>query len=1089
LNLARPDIVRNVHTNYLDAGADLIETNSFGGSPPTLNEFDLAHKAREINRLAAEIACEAAAPFAKTRPIFVLGSMGPGTRLPSLGQTDWDSLHDAYATQAAGLIEGGADALLIETCQDPLQIKAAVAGARTAGDVPIFIQITIESSGTMLIGTDIEAAATILEALRPDMMGMNCATGPAEMAEPLGWLSRHWPSRISVQPNAGMPHLENGKTIYPLEPGELSRWHRRFVSELGVNMVGGCCGTVPAHIGAVNAMLTDMADPGCRRPKPNARKSVWIPAIASPFAAHAARQENGVLMIGERCNANGSARWRRLQEVRDWNGAVAMAREQEHEGVQALDISTAHLAQNEGADMIAVVERLRGDLTAVLVVDSTDPAVMEAALKRYGGKPILNSIHFEDGEKEAAAKLALAKRFGAAVIGLAIDENGMAKTADRKIAIAKRLIEFARTRFDMPLSDFYIDPLIFTIATGMKEDRASAIETLAAIRAIRTDYPDVQIILGLSNVSFGLPPAARAVVNTVFLDMAQREGATAAILHAGRIRPLHIIDPEDIRLTENALLDRHENGSDPLAELITRFTGVEATKTTTTSDRPDDPMKRLAWRVIQGVRDGLEDDLAAALAKSKPLDLINGPLMDGMGQVGEMFGAGLMPLPFVLRAAEIMKTAVGLLEPVMEKGEGQSKETLVLATVAGDVHDIGKNLVDIILTNNGVKVVNLGVKQPLVSILEAARVQNADAISMSGLLVKSAHVMRDSLAEMAARGIDIPVILGGAALTRRFVNEDCAKAYGGGPVAYSKDAFDGLRLMKLVANGGFDDYVKADRLKTAIGPKRAQVTASGVPPLSADDVRTSRREKNKSIAVPESPFLGARLIEDIPVDTLLPCLDRRSLARFHWDGVHRLDAEIDAEIKRLIDLCEPAGGLRAKGVYGYWLAAGTGDSICLFDTKNGTETARFDLPRQSTGARLCLADYLRDIDDPPRDVLAMQAVTMGNGIANFLADLFAQNRYRDYVLLHGLVVELAEAAAQLLHSRIRRELGIDANRGLRYAFGYPACPDLHMQARQLALLGADRIGLALTESDALVPEASTTALVFHNRVAEYFSIT
>ncbi|HRJ60289.1 MAG TPA: homocysteine S-methyltransferase family protein, partial [Azospirillaceae bacterium] len=818
LPLSRPDIVRDIHKGYYEAGADMVETDTFGASPVTLGEFGIGDKAFEINKRACELAREAADMFkADGRPRFIIGSIGPGTKLPSLGHIAYQAAEDSFYVQATGLIAGGADAVLIETCQDPLQIKAAVNGAKRARkeagtDLPIFVQVTVETTGTLLVGSDIAAAATIIEAMDVNGLGLNCATGPLEMSEHVKWLTQNWPGFVSVQPNAGLPELVDGKTHYPLRAEDFATWLERFVSEDGVNLVGGCCGTNIPHIAAAHQMLAKLAPAGSHRPHPKARTVHWVPAVASLYSQQTLRQENAFFAIGERCNANGSKKWRELQAAGDWDGCVDMAREQVKEGSHSLDVCTAFVGRDEVKEMNAVIERFAGSVNAPLVIDSTEYGVLEQALQRYGGKAILNSINFEDGEEPANKRLELAKRFGAAVVALTIDEEGMAKTADAKLRIAKRLYALAVDTYGLKPHDLLFDPLTFTIATGNEDDRRLAIETLDGIEAIAREMPDCQIILGLSNVSFGLNAAARHVLNSVFLDHAVKRGMTGAIVHVSKIMPLHLIPENEVKVAEDLIFDRRAAGYDPLQAFIALFEGRKATDAKKKT-RPETIEEVLKVRIVDGDRTGLEDDLKTALEKYQPLEIINNLLLEGMKTVGELFGAGKMQLPFVLQSAETMKAAVAFLEPLMEKIDGQQKGTLVLATVKGDVHDIGKNLVDIILTNNGYKVVNLGIKQPINAIIEAVKQHKADAVGMSGLLVKSTVIMRENLEEMTRAGLEAPVLLGGAALTRGYVEEDCVRAYGCGRVAYASDAFDGLTLMDQVMDGRFDAQLKLQQAK------------------------------------------------------------------------------------------------------------------------------------------------------------------------------------------------------------------------------------------------------------------------------------
>ncbi len=1121
LSRSRPDLVLTIHRDYLMAGADMVITNTFGASPVTLGEFGLADEAFSLNRQAAELAREAVESFKSDgAERFVLGDVGPGTKLPSLGHIDYDSLEKALSIQCDGLLAGGVDAILVETCQDPLQIKAAVNGAKLArqkagAETPIFVQVTVETTGTLLLGADIAAAATVVEALDVPLMGINCATGPQEMEEHVGWLAKNWPGPISVQPNAGLPELVDGQTRYPLRPAELAKWQERFIIEDGVNMIGGCCGTGTSHIEALDAMLRRRADKGQRRPPPGRREVRRLPAAASLYSRVPFRQEQAIFSIGERCNANGSKKFRRLQEAGDWDGCVGMGREQTGEGSHALDLCTAFVGRDEAADMSELTSRMRGAVTAPLVIDSTELAVLETALKLYGGKAIINSINFEDGEQPARQRLRLARKFGAAVIALTIDEDGMAKTVGEKVRIAKRLHEFACHRHGLPPSDLLIDPLTFTICTGNEDDRGLALATLDAIAEIAGELPECQIILGVSNVSFGLKPAARHVLNSVFLDQAVKRGLTGAIVHVSKIIPLHKISEAEKKVVEDLILDRRETNYHPLHAFIGLFADrrEEAAKKT---ERPAAIDERLKQRIVDGDRLGLDDDLALALKDHNPLVIINTFLLDGMKVVGELFGAGRMQLPFVLQAAETMKAAVSYLEPHMEQTDGREKGTIVLATVKGDVHDIGKNLVDIILTNNGYKVINLGIKQPLGNIVEAAAKHRADAIGMSGLLVKSTVVMRENLREMTRQNISLPVFLGGAALTRRYVEEDCVAAYGSGRAAYAKDAFDGLVLIEKVIGGRFDDHLEkqaAKRKKRPAGKKRRPDEEPPPPlrPVDWAETSTLKTRLPAQVEVPEPPFLGPRLVENVDLKALLPFLNETMLFQFHWGfkkaGRDRAEwkkwaaREVRPILSGLIQRCRDEEILRPAAAYGYWKCASEGNSVILFEEDGQSEAARFAFPRQNKKHGLCIADFFRDVDRPSRDVIGLQVVTVGQRASDVARQWFDADRYRDYLYLHGLSVEIAEAMAEYLHKRIRGELGFgheDARRmdkllkqgyrGSRYSFGYPACPDLSMQRKILDLLGAGKLGIVITESDELVPEQSTSAFVVHHPRAKYFTV-
>ncbi len=1116
LNLSRPDLVREIHRGYYAAGADMVETNSFGGSPITLAEFDLQDRTHEINKLAGELAREAADSFGDGRHRWVLGSIGPGTKLPSLGNIAYDPLEQALAEQSAGLIAGGVDAILIETCQDTLQIKAAVNGAKIARaaagkDTPIFVQVTVETTGTLLVGPDIAAAATVVHALDVPLIGLNCATGPQEMAEHVRWLAANWPGLLSIQPNAGLPELVNGATHYPLGAAEMASWVERFVLEDGLNLVGGCCGTSVPHIEALDAMLRRLGE---HRPAPVARSHHWVPSVASLYGQTPLRQENSYFSIGERCNANGSKRWRELQERGDWDAAVSVGREQVTEGSNSLDVCTAFVGRDEVAEMNEVITRFTSSVNAPLVIDSTETRVLESALKLHGGKPIINSINLEDGEAHAAARLVLAKKFGAAVIAGTIDEAGMAKTAERKLEIAERLVAFCCGQHGLPQSDLMIDPLALVVTTGNEDERKLALWTLQGIQAIHDKFPDVQIVLGLSNVSFGLNAAARVVLNSVFLDMAVKAGMTAAIVHVSKIRPLHQIAPEEVQVAEDLLLDRRREGYDPLHRMLELFTDrklADAAKKT----RAETVESRLKDRIVDGDRKGLSDELDEAMRTLPPLTIINEILLDGMKVVGELFGAGKMQLPFVLQSAETMKAAVAHLEPFMEKAVGQEKGTIVLATVKGDVHDIGKNLVDIILTNNGYRVVNLGIKVTLADMVAAAKQHHAHAIGMSGLLVKSTVVMRENLEEMTRQGLDIPVMLGGAALTRNYVEDDCVQSYACGRVVYARDAFDGLHLMDKVTGNGFDDYlaaIQSKRTGKTRNTKRTlgQADKAAFRPVDVAEVRARRQGLTQGVPVVQPPFWGARVLESTP-KAVLPFLNERSLYQFQWgfrkqgrtleDFLGWAKQELRPVMKRMFALCEADAILRPQAIYGYWKAAGQGNDLIVFDQDGTTELARFALPRQPKEDGECIADFFRDVDDAERDVIGLQVVTVGQKASDTARIWFEDNRYQDYLYLHGLSVEMAEAMAEYTHKRIRAECGFASEddrdmdkmlsqsyRGSRYSFGYPACPKLEDQAPLLALLGAERIGVEISDEWQLHPEQSTSAIVVLNPKAKYFSV-
>ena len=1116
LNLSRPDLVREIHRGYFEAGADMVETNTFGGSTITLEEFGLGARAHEINKIAAELAREAADTFSDGRHRYVIGSIGPGTKLPTLGNIAYDPLEAAIAVQCRGLIAGGVDAILIETCQDTLQIKAAVNAAKLArkeagADTPIFVQVTVETTGTLLVGPDIAAAATVIHALDIPVIGLNCAMGPQEMSEHVRWLATNWPGMISVQPNAGLPELVDGKTHYPLDPASMASWMERFVAEDGLNIIGGCCGTSTPHIQALDAMLRKRSG---FRPAPVARKPVWIPSVASLYGQTALRQENSYFSIGERCNANGSKKWRELQENGDWDGCVAVGREQVAEGSNSLDICTAFVGRDEVMEMNEIITRFTSSVNSPLVIDSTETNVLEAALKLHGGKPIINSINFEDGEQAAEDRLILAKKFGAAVIALTIDEKGMAKTPEEKLAIARRLVAFACDKHGLPQSDLLIDPLTFTVATGNEDDRKLGQWTLEGIKLIRDEFPDIQIILGLSNISFGLNAASRAVLNSVFLDHAVRAGMTGAIVHVSKIRPLHLIPREEVEVMEDLLFDRRREDYDPLQKLLAMFADRKLADAVKKEKAPT-VEGRLKDRIVDGDRKGLGDELDAAMQKHPPAR--HHQQHPARRHEGGWRAVRRRQDAAPLRAAIRRDHESRRRPPRTPHGARRrpGKGTIVLATVKGDVHDIGKNLVDIILTNNGYRVVNLGIKVTLADMVAAAKEHRAHAIGMSGLLVKSTVVMRENLEEMTRQGLDIPVMLGGAALTRNYVEDDCVTAYASGRVAYARDAFDGLHLMDKVTGNAFDDYlavIQSKRSGKARNTKRTlgQADTRAFQPVDVGAVQLRRRRLTADVPVATPPFWGARIIE-APTKAVIPFLNERSLYQFQWgfrkqgktleDFLGWAKQELRPVMRRMLAIAEEGDILKPQAAYGYWKAAGQGNDLIIFEQDGTTELCRFALPRQPKDDGECIADFFHDVDDAERDVIGLQVVTVGQKASDTARVWFEDNRYQDYLYLHGLSVEIAEAMAEYTHKRIRAELGYASEddrdmekmlsqsyRGSRYSFGYPACPKLEDQAPLLALLGADRIGVDLSDEHQLHPEQSTSAIVVLNPKAKYFSV-
>ena len=1120
LNDSRPDVIESIHTRFLEVGADCIETNTFGANKIVLAEFDLQDRTYALNKSAAEIARRAVDKFVKSHRSegsfnrrFVLGSMGPGTKLPSLGHTTFDVLEGSYGEQARGLLDGGVDALIIETCQDILQAKAAICGATAAMEekgrqVPLIVQVTIEVTGTMLVGTEITAAIVALEAYpQVSIIGMNCATGPQEMSEHIRILGRTCTRPLSVVPNAGLPQLVDGKTHYPLTPAELARWCKEFVESDGVSLVGGCCGTTPDHIAAVCEAVRGL--------EPKQRVPDCRPSASSLYQAVTLKQDSSFLIVGERSNTNGSRKFKELLVAGDLDGLADVGRQQVKEGAHVLDVCVDYVGRDGVPDMDKVIARYVGDVTVPLMLDSTEPAVLEAGLKRAGGKCIVNSVNLEDGEDRLKRVCPLLRKYGAAVVALTIDEDpteAMAKTAGRKVEIARRLHDLLTHKYGIPETDILFDCLTFPITTGTEADRRLALETLEGIEQIMRELPNCGSLLGLSNVSFGLAPAARVVLNSVFLAEARQRGLTAAIVHASKILPQNKIGDERWNAALDLIYDRRREGFDPLHHFISLFSEGEAVgEKQVIADLPIE--QRLKQRIIDGERIGLESDLDEAMQRYEPLEIINTFLLDGMKVVGDLFGAGKMQLPFVLSSAETMKAAVAHLEPHMERVEGRSRGVIVLATVKGDVHDIGKNLVDIILTNNGYTVHNLGIKQPISAIIEAFTTHKADAIGLSGLLVKSTLVMRDDLLVLNERGMKAPVILGGAALTRGYVEHDLCQLYEG-DLAYAKDAFEGLSLMDRLSSG----RTWSDKPKQITAHRKrvetAGVEASPVPARS--DVATDN-------PIPAPPFWGRRVIERIDLQSVLGYVNEVMLFQVQWQykkqrrSAEDYEAYVKQELRpilhELVERCVRENILKPQAVYGYWPCNSDGDDLIIYNPPDGpaglidpttfarTEVQRFTFPRQHRKPFWCLSDFWRPVDSGEIDVVAFSIVTAGRRVSEVAAEWFAADRYRDYLHLHGLGVECAEALAELLHKQIRMELAIagdDARdlkklfqqgyQGSRFSFGYPACPNLEDQARLWPLLEPDRIGMALSDAFQLEPEQSTSALVSHHPAARYFSV-
>ncbi len=1174
----QPDAIEAVHSAFLDVGCDVIETNSFGGSEIVLVEFGIADKTYDVNLKAAQLAKRVASGYSTyDKPRFVAGSIGPGTKLPTLGHITYPALKDAYREQIRGLVDGGADLLMVETCQDLLQTKAALAAIyeffeQQKVKLPVIASVTIEIFGTMLNGTEIGAALTALEPYPIDVIGMNCGTGPKHMADSFRYLCENSPIPVSVLPNAGLPEVKDGKQHYDETPESFALQVEHFAKDFGANIVGGCCGTSPEHLRQVIERVGGMS--------PKQRNAKLTPSASSIYFQQPYTQDASFLIVGERVNASGSKKMRDLLEAEDWDGLVNLAKSQEKEGAHILDVNVDFVGRDGVADMHELAARLSTAVKIPLMFDSTEWEKMEAGLEHAGGKSLLNSTNYEDGEPRFLKVLDIAKRFGAGIVVGLIDEDGMARLATDKLRIARRAYKQA-VENGIPGHDIFFDPLALPISTGIEEDRKNADETIKAIRQIKAELPEANIILGVSNISFGLNPAARVVLNSVFLHDCVEAGMNSAIVNASKILPLMRFNEHEIDTARDLIYDRRRWNADtpvrmaeeqeqivgggtgdadksvgvpgdvciydPLIEFTTMFMGKTAQ-----SIKPDIsnlPIEeKLKHHIIDGERIGLEDSLKVALEKYPPLEIINDILLDGMKTVGDLFGSGQMQLPFVLQSAESMKAAVKFLEPFMDKVEGSNKGVLVLATVKGDVHDIGKNLVDIILTNNGYKVVNLGIKQPIDDIIRAWEESKGDAIGMSGLLVKSTLVMRDNLELMNERGISVPVILGGAALNRRYVDADLVPLYKG-KLFYARDAFDGLHAMDELTQSGppaiaggltpvkktavgvgsdlqppataggsdsssietvadVEDLVGED---AKLGKEAARVSTRS----SGDTTHTTRSDVALVEQLPKAPFYGSKVVEIKDLTKVFDFINETALFKGQWQYKQgKKSPEEYAEILR--DTVYPKFAevktkaiseklLEAKLVYGYFPCQSSGNDLVIYRDDERTERMRFTFPRQPLdqrgGKNLCLADYFASVESGKVDVVAFDLVTMGRKASEHSAKLFASDNYTDYLLFHGLSVESAEALAEMWHKRIREEFGIAGNdapelaklfhqgyQGSRYSFGYPACPNIEDQTKLFELLKPQRVDVDLTEEFMLDPEQSTSAIIVHHPDAKYFTI-
>src|SRR5688572_13329449 len=1113
LAVTRPAVLTDLHQSFFEVGVDAVETDTFGAFPIVLAEYGVADRTFELNEAAARIAREVASGYSTPdRPRWVVGSIGPGTKLPSLGQIDFVTLRNAYEAQVSGLLAGGVDILLVETVYDLLQAKAAMIACRRAmakanKDLPLMVQVTMETTGRMLVGSEIGAALTALEALRPDVIGLNCATGPREMTEHLRHLSHQARTFLSCLPNAGLPSIVDGATHYDLTPDELAAAHDRFTAELGINIVGGCCGTTPEH-------LRRVVDTVWGR-EPVRREPVVEPACSSIYTSVPFAQDTAYLTIGERTNANGSRKFKEAMLARDWDMCVQMAKEQVKEGAHVLDVCVDYVGRDGVADMHEIAGRFATAAALPLVLDSTEPPVMEAGLQHIGGRALLNSANLEDGQAPGSRcdrVFALAREYGAAVICLTIDEEGQARTADWKVRVAKRIHDLAVDEYGLESGDLIFDALTFPLGAGQEDLRRDGIETIEAIRRIKAELPGVYTVLGVSNVSFGLKPTIRQALNSVFLHECVEAGLDSAIVHSARILPLHRVDDRARELCLDLIYDRRRPGYDPLHELIAAFADVEAGAVEREDRSGWAVEERLKARIIDGDRDGLEADLDESLDGGRPaLSVINDVLLDGMKVVGDLFASGEMQLPFVLQSAETMKTAVAYLEPHMEKADAGGKGRVVLGTVKGDVHDIGKNLVDIILTNNGYEVKNLGIKVPITAFVDAVEEFKADAVGMSGLLVKSTLIMRENLEELNSLGLErIPVLLGGAALTRSYVERDLREVYKG-RLFYGKDAFEGLRTMETLIEGKRTGNLDPDFGRAPGGrvlpPRKSQRAAEEVDPASIP-ARSAVAVDNP---VFKPPFLGSRVAKGIPLDDIAAYLNETALFRNQW--MYRPErGESDADFKTRIRptlraelaKAKEAGSLVPAVAWGYFPVNADGNDLIVWTDDDRTEERmRFTFPRQRKEPWQSIADFFRPVSGPGEsgeaDYAAFHVVTMGAAASEHSAVLFAADQYQDYLHFHGLSVEMAEALAEYWHRRIREEWGFadedgptlgglfkQQYRGSRYSWGYPACPDLDDQVKVAELLEIDRIGVTVSEEFQLHPEQSTSAIVVHHPEAKYF---